>query len=241
MRAYDALGRLLKVERDCLGRKVREVAARDARWGLPTETRVYLNAAGTARRTEKAAYTERGRLAFRAPGTGHWETVARSRGAHAQCPPGTAVSEVRRAAGGAESVSCLDVLGREVRVAERGFDGSWSRGGVEHDASGRVSRTWAPHWSTDTACEAAGTGSSAHRPRTRCATSRTHDILGRLTGVTHPDGSAESVAHEGLATTFTDARAARPRSRATPWASWSRSRTRWAQGQARAPRPTGTS
>ncbi|MDE0272105.1 MAG: hypothetical protein OXP11_12945, partial [Gammaproteobacteria bacterium] len=96
-----------EAERDCLGRKVREVSARDSRWGLPTAVNVYLNTAGTAHRTERAAQTPRGREAFRSPGTGHWETVARSRKRHAQCPAGTAVSEVRKAAGGSESVACL--------------------------------------------------------------------------------------------------------------------------------------
>ncbi|MYH15152.1 MAG: hypothetical protein F4149_08235, partial [Gammaproteobacteria bacterium] len=206
VREHDKLGRLLTVERDCLGRKVREVSARDAKWGLPTTVKAYLNTAGTAHRTEKAAHTPRGREAFRSPGTGHWETVARSRKRHAQCPAGTAVSEVRKAAGGSESVSCLDVLGREVRVSELGFDGSWSRTEVEYDASGRVSKSWSPHWSADTACEEAGTGSRAHRPKTRCATSRAYDVLGRLTRVTHPDGSTESVVHDGLDTTFTDAK-----------------------------------
>ena len=203
---YDALGRLVKVERDCLGRKVREVSRRDSRWGLPTEAKAFLNAAGTAHRRETAAYTARGVEVFRSPGTGHWETAARLAGSHSQCPSRTAVHEVRRAAGGSESVACLDVLGREVRMAERGFDGSWSRRDVEYDSSGRVSKAWSPHWATDMSCEEAGTGSRAHRPKTRCATQRSYDVLGRLTAVARPDGSTESIAYDGLATTFTDAK-----------------------------------
>ena len=203
---YDTLGRLVKVERDCLGRKVREVSRRDSRWGLPTEAKAFLNTAGTAHRRETAAYTARGVEVFRSPGTGHWETALRSRASHSQCPSRTAVHEVRRAAGGSESVACLDVLGREVRMAERGFDGSWSRQELEYDASGRVARTWSPHWASDASCEEAGTGSRAHRPKTRCATQRSYDILGRLTAVARPDGSTESIAYDGLTTTFTDAK-----------------------------------
>ena len=211
VREHDSLGRLVKVERDCLGRKVREVSERDANWGLPTAVKVYLNAGATAHRTEKAVHTARGIEVFRAPGTGHWETAVRSKASHAQCPSRTAVHEVRKAAGGSESVSCLDVLGREVRVSELGFDGSWSRREVEHDASGRVSKAWSPHWSTDTSCRKSGTGSDAHRPSTKCATQRAYDLLGRLLKVTRPDGSTEAIAYDGLTTdglttTFTDAK-----------------------------------
>ena len=77
---------------------------------------------------------------------------------------------------------------------------------VEYDASVRVAKTWAPHGKSYTACEEVGTGSRAHRPQTRRATSRTYDILGRLTGITHPDNSTKAIAYDGLDTTFTDAK-----------------------------------
>ena len=83
---YDATGRWVRIERDCLGRKVREVTKREDLLGLPTSTRVYLDSAGRAHRTETRAYTRRGVAYFTAAGDGSYATETWGRGTGNHCP-----------------------------------------------------------------------------------------------------------------------------------------------------------
>ena len=193
--AYDATGRWVRIERDCLGRKVREVTKREDHWGLPTSTRVYLDSAGSAHRTETRAYTRRGVAYFTAAGDGSYATETWGLGTGNHCPEGTKLHVQRTAAGGGESASCLDAVGREVRSAELGFEGDWSHRDTGYDASGRVSFASLPYWKAETACEREGSGNRAHRPRTHCWAKTSHDLLGRPYLIERPDGSKERIAH----------------------------------------------
>ena len=116
----------------------------------------------------------------------------------ASCPAGTAYHERARHGGGGESVACLDALAREVRTATRGFDGAWIHVDTEYDGVGRVRHVSEPHYGDEGQC-------STSQGDSKCWTVTGHDILGRIVNVTGPDGSVTSFAHQGLATTTTNA------------------------------------
>jgi len=63
------------------------------------------------------------------------------------CPSVARYSAHQRVAGGAETKTCYDSLGREVRLAKRGFDGSWVYTDVVYDGYGRAYKTSEPYFS----------------------------------------------------------------------------------------------
>ena len=200
--AYDARGRFVKSRFDCMGRKLSEVAERDAH-GSPTKVRRFLDTAGAKFVTDEATRTPGGAEVLSALATGAHAITTRAMGAPkgsgaAACPAGTALHERVRHGGGGESVACLDALAREVRTATLGFGGKWIHVDTEYDKLGRVKRTSEPHYAGERQC-AAGQGDSM------CWTATDYDILGRITKVTGPDGSATTFAHEGFKTKTTNA------------------------------------
>ena len=200
--AFDARGRFVKARFDCLGRRLTEVAARDAH-GHPTEVRRFLDAAGARFATDTAVRTPGGAEALSASATGAHAIATRAMGAPAgdgaaACPAGTAYHERVRRGGGGESVTCRDALAREVRSAARGFDGTWIHVDTEYDKLGRVRRASEPHFAGETQC-------SKSQGQSKCWTVNDHDILGRIVKVTGPDGSGTGFAHSGFETTTTNA------------------------------------
>ena len=200
--AYGARGRFVKARFDCGGRKLSEVAARDAH-GSPTKVRRFLDKAGAGFVTDRTRRTPGGAEVLSASATGAHVIATRAMGAPkgtgaAACPAGTAFHERVRHGGGGESVTCLDALAREVRTATRGFDGTWIHVDTERDALGRIRHVSEPHHAGESQCSA-GQGDS------KCWTATGRDVLGRAVKVTGPDGSATTFAHRGLATATTNA------------------------------------
>ena len=200
--AYGAQGRFVKSRFDCMGRKLSEVAERDAH-GSPTKVKRFLDTAGAKFVTDEATRTPGGAEVLSASATGAHAITTRAMGAPkgagaASCPAGTALHERVRRGGGGESVACLDALAREVRTATLGFGGKWIHVDTEYDKLGRVKRTSEPHYAGEKRC-AADQGDSM------CWTVTDYDILGRITKVTGPDGSATTFAHEGFKTKTTNA------------------------------------
>ena len=204
--AYDPRGRFVKTRSDCLGRRVSEVTSRNA-YGAPTAVKRYLDGSRSRHVTETIAYTPGGVEVFRGSDTGAHALTTRAVGAPtgkpkddpAECPAGTAFHERVRGGGGGETVTCFDALARETRTASRGFDGAWVHTDTEYDSLGRVRRVSEPYYDE----EDASCGTMAGQ--TKCWTTTGHDILGRITSSTGPDGSVTRLGHAGFSTTATNA------------------------------------
>ena len=185
---FDTDKRHVKVRRNHYGHAVETVVSRNA-YGEPTaiddvdghRTDIEYGAMGreTWRRDQVGGHTGQVRRLCSAAGV--------------ECPAGAKFRIRTETAGGGETIAYFGLLGREVRTAQRMFDGRWSAELTEYDALGRRMHVSAPFAAAD-----------AHSGAARHWTTWVRDALGRVVQTTHPDGSTDQVAYNGRAATFTD-------------------------------------
>ncbi|MBB3063009.1 RHS repeat-associated core domain-containing protein, partial [Microbulbifer rhizosphaerae] len=157
-------GRYLEAEENAYRQVTSRVLDRNA-LGLPT---LVEDIAGVQTLFEYDAF---GRKVLEYTQTGaHSITLLSAPGGH--CPVDSAYQQTVKGAGGAESLTCLDLLARETRSATRGFDGSWVYADTEYDNLGRVARKSEPY---------SGSPGSA-----RYWTAMDYDLLGRVVGTDLP-------------------------------------------------------
>ena len=198
---YDASGRFIVQESDCLGRPRRTFAGHTG-WGRPVTEQRRLDAQHATRvLTTTHRYTAGGRLYFTRDATGHHSgrLDAPCRGV-AHCPAGAAWYRETRTAGGGIARTYRDVLDRVVRAAVAGFRANaWVLTDTGYDNLGRVARRSEPYYAGETAYW----------------TTHAHDLLGRVVKTTLPDHAVDkagtvtvnsvlTLAHAGLATTVTN-------------------------------------
>ncbi len=177
---YDADGRYLLETRNGFDQVTQTIVSRNS-LGQVTEAR---NIDGVRATSD---YTPMGRQYFSADETGNWsQTLLNACDAH--CPTiGVYLSETLTAGGGSQK-TYYDKLGREVRMAKRQFDGSWTFVDTEYDNLGRVSRKSEPH-----------SGVSQYWTRLE------YDILGRVTKTYLPGISQPvQVSYQGLTSVTTN-------------------------------------
>ncbi len=115
-----------------------------------------------------------GRPFFSYTGTGAWGRTTQRWGAGSYCPAGeTAFYTLSTGGGQPAKYSCFDVLGRELRTASEGFDGSMIYIDRYYDESGRPERVSEPYFAGDT------------RYWNRTA----YDVFGRVDSVLAADGN----------------------------------------------------
>ena len=170
---YDVNGRYPEYEYDCLGNTRRELWAHNAH-GLPTRVKTLIDTDGSTGVETTHTYTAGGRLYFSRDATGAFTGTWRVNcGGTVSCPTGAAhYTETRQAGGGARR-EYVDVLGRVMRSAVKGFDGTWVNTDTEYDSLGRVSRRSEPYYETPTP--------------TLHWTGYEYDLLGRVVKTVLPD------------------------------------------------------
>ena len=110
-------------------------------------------------------------------GTGAWSKTIQRNGTGSYCPAGeTAFYTLTTGGGQPKKYSCFDVLGRELRTASQGFNGSMVYVDRYYDDSGRPERVSEPYFAGDT------------RYWNRTA----YDALGRLDSVLAADGNNQT-------------------------------------------------
>ncbi|MEM7763886.1 MAG: FG-GAP-like repeat-containing protein [Pseudomonadota bacterium] len=140
---YDSTGRYVDKAFDCLGRLTSEVKGRN-HFGMPTELHNIVDVSGGYTVTE-IAYGLFGHEYFRGSSNGAFQTDYFDQNL-AQCPVDSIYREVGTAAGGVESATCHDVIGRTTRELTKGFSGTWIAKDTQYDASGRTQRTSEPYY-----------------------------------------------------------------------------------------------
>ena len=196
--AYDSYGRFVMKEKDCLGRLVRRLSRYNAH-GLPPQSERVINSSPLRTVSTTYSYTAGGRLYFSHGADGSY-TGAAWKDCDANCPTGAAYYTETRQAGGGESREFRDALGRAVRSAVQGFDGTWIHTDTEYDHLGRVARRSEPYYAGAVA---------------QYWTRYEYDLLGRVTRTTLPDydagatNSLITVRYDGLATTTTNGKGQR--------------------------------
>ena len=182
---FDSRGRYQDKTYDCMGRLLTEVRERHVTGG-PTKARAYFDANHYVEMI--TAYTTLGRTYFERDAFGAFsESVVTSDLSF--CPVGTVFKKSMRSAGGGQSADCIDKLGRVIRAMSKGFDGAWNATDTEYDNLNRTKRQSEPFdlpgnptlWTTNS-----------------------YDIGGRPTAVSLPDGSATTIAYNGLSKTVTN-------------------------------------
>ncbi|GAA4107137.1 hypothetical protein GCM10022414_38040 [Zhongshania borealis] len=187
-------GRYVKEKRDCLGRKLSSVESRNL-YGSPSKVRNYLNTSGTQYQDTFFNYTSGGRQYLEADNTGAFVGTTL-----VKCTTGceVGVSHYSRTWGpGNGSIArvelareYVDVLGRPIRTAKRGFDGTWIYQDIEYDSSGRVLRKSIPY--------KAGQSVPGW-------TVMKYDILGRVVQAHSPDGGISTTTYSGLSVSYKNA------------------------------------
>ncbi len=123
-------------------------------------------------------------------GTGAWaRTEYLTCSSVGGCPAGTSYVVRKFAAGGAESLSYYDVLGRVTRAATRSFDAGYAYVDTEYNSKGQVLRISEPYF----------LGGNKYWKHSSL------DILGRPVQITLPDGATQSMSYSGYSTTTTNA------------------------------------
>lgn len=181
---YDIRGRYADLTKDCLGRKLTEVTARNE-YGSPTLTKTYVEVNGTDHFTTKISYSAMGREYYRYKSNGSYATKYLSTDL-SYCPAGTAIMTTAADGSGAESRECVDVLGRTTRTMTKGFDGLWDAQDTEYDAIGRVLRKSEPFDLV--------TGSSVPSYWTKL----NYDLHGRVTNTEFPNGGWGTTTYTGF-------------------------------------------
>ena len=191
--AYDAYGRYVVAETDCLGRVRREVVVRNAH-GLVEEEKRLVDRGGMNGVVTTHKYTAGGRLYFSRVADGAYTGIVRA-DCDSSCPSGAEYYVETRQGGGGAAREYADVLGRVVRSAVRGFDGRWVNTDTEYDSLGRVTRRSEPYYA-----------GAVKQYRTRVE----YDLLGRVVKTVLPDDTARldseiTVSYAGRVMTTTNA------------------------------------
>ncbi len=178
-------GRYLTQVQNHFGHKVRQVMHRNE-FGAVTEEK------DANKVVVRSAYGTFGRAYWQGDDTGAFSHTVYRTCAVVSCPGDAHYRVQTQVAGGGETLTYFDKLGREVRTATRMFDGDYAIVAREYDASGRVKFVSAPFEAYSP------TASPQHW------TTLTYDDLGRVTQTQHPDSSVSAVLYDGLHTTFVD-------------------------------------
>lgn len=184
---YDSTGRYVNEARDCLGRKTTMVTERND-LGQVRQQESYVSA--TAAVTSKSRYGALGRPYYSFTETGASSQTYLTTNT-ADCPASAVIKSMTTDAGGAQSQTCTDVLGRTVRELSVAFDGTWNVVDTEYDHAGRIVRTSEPYNLTYPA------------PGAPHWTTMSYDLLGRVVHTQLPDSSNGSVSYSGSATALT--------------------------------------
>jgi RHS repeat-associated protein len=150
--------------------------------GLPTQTTQYTG--DTTSTIAKAAYTPFGNNYFTAGSDGSYTLTTAALGSGYHCPHGAAFHTRTRVAGGAESITCYDKIGREVRRGKSSFQGDWIYVDTKYNRAGLVEQVSEPYKFTAHAYTWFG-----------------YDRLGRTILVSHPVLGYTYTHYNGLATT----------------------------------------
>ncbi len=106
--------------------------------------------------------------------TGAWQKTLMNAGSVAQCQSSrTSYSSSTTAGGQPARISCFDLLGREVRNATQGFNGSYIYIDTDYDERGQISRVSEPYFA----------GETVYWNETA------YDALGRISAVESADGN----------------------------------------------------
>ncbi|MDX2349628.1 MAG: RHS repeat-associated core domain-containing protein [Porticoccus sp.] len=187
---YDASGRYVDTNYDCLGRKVSEVVSRNE-YGEPLEVKTYLDTIATNSVSTYYVYTPRGIRYLEASDAGAWKITALRDCSVEGCPAGAVYYAKVTSAGGGKSREYFDLLGRSVLKVSVGFGGQWiASANTEYNNLGRVKRKSEPYYYY---------GSSASQWSTM-----TYDKLGRVTQLTLPDASTGTTVFNGYTTVTTN-------------------------------------
>ena len=127
--------------------------------------------------TAEVLYDDMGKEYLRVDASGAWTRIDTTNCSAGACPAGARFKTHTRVSGGGESAVYYDTLGRAIRTAKVGFDGTWIYVDTEYDNLGRVKHQSTPYFANSSP---AGW------------TTTTYDILGRIRGITMPDGSTSS-------------------------------------------------
>ncbi|HHJ16433.1 MAG TPA: hypothetical protein ENJ80_07020, partial [Gammaproteobacteria bacterium] len=137
------------------------------------------------------AYDAFGREYFTRDSTGAYLDTRYSR-SNINCPGTTQYAKTTLAAGGAQTLTCFDALGREILTASPSFDGTWIAVNTEYDNLGRIKHKSNPHQLGTTPAN---------------WTTLTYDVLGRVIRIDHPQNpdyptlSFSSNSYDGFTTT----------------------------------------
>lgn len=133
-------------------------------------------------------YTPMGRQYFSRNSSGAWSQTL-SALCTSGCPVDAAYKQTSHAAGGGESISYLDKMGRTVRSETRSFNGQWVLQDTEYDNLSRVKRVSEPYFAGNSP---AGWSSSDY------------DILSRVVQVTAADDTTNRTHYDGYINTLTN-------------------------------------
>jgi RHS repeat-associated protein len=185
---FDSLGRFANQSRNAYNQLTESVPtnARNA-YGSPTQVLNIDNA------PTDIAYGDLGQEYFRRDPTGAFAATENALCSQISGCPDSGVYRTRKTvAGGGRADVYFDVLGREVRRASVGFDGTDIYVDTEYDTLGRVARKSEPYYA----------GQPSYW------TEFAYDILGRAIEVRHPDyattSNATDMAYSGFVTTITN-------------------------------------
>lgn len=190
---YDSKGRYVEQSyeefSDVFGNPQEQLAAvtldRD-RYGNPSTVQAMIDGNNDLR--SERSFTVFGVPYFESSSTGSYSATILDSGEGGVCQSGTVFNALTRAAGGGESYECLDIAGRTIRTASKGFDGTWIYIDTEYDVLGHVLRRSEPY-----------SGSSPVWTEFR------YDILGRVTNTTHPKFGNSTTVYDAYNTTVTNA------------------------------------
>ncbi|WNO08554.1 FG-GAP-like repeat-containing protein [Teredinibacter sp. KSP-S5-2] len=126
-------------------RKVRYVQSRDI-YGAPISVN---NNNGNSITVSVSATTPFGTPYFSADSSGGYMVTTASKSNLIQCPVGAVIKQNVKKAGGGEAFKCSDILGRTIRTAAKGFDGSWVFTDSEYDSLNHLLRKSEPYRSGD--------------------------------------------------------------------------------------------
>lgn len=179
---FDTRGRYLIESYNCLGQLVSRIMSQSVT-GATTKARVYVD--NNTFVESFSAYSALGREYFQRDDRGPFSTSEVTANL-SNCPAGSVFKRIAKGAGGGESAECLDKLARAVRSMSRGFDGTWNAVDSEYDSLNRIRRHSEPF----------------SLPGTPTLWSRNdYDLVGRVTKITHPDGSDTEFVYNGLTKT----------------------------------------
>lgn len=184
---YDSTGRYVAAEKDCFGRNTFGVIAR-SEFGQPKQANTYIDTGVTV--STFASFGALGRQYYSYDDTGASSTTYFSSDT-TNCPSSATTVSTTTHAGGSESASCFDKLGRSVRSITIAFDGTLNAQDTEYDENGRIRRKSEPFNLT------------YDGPIASYWTTFDYDILGRITLADVAGSAPVSTVYSGLETEAT--------------------------------------